>query len=253
MEGGGTATLLCLLWLRDPIIGGPDGQRLHAYSFGAPAVIPLKTALKYRQNITSVVYGCDIVSRVSWGSINNLNKVIVYLCSKERSPNQLLNSTPSSSSLLIAPQSSDTEDFLISRFYSLDGSTSDSFISIDSPRLESSIKHSNFQSSQPNAFSLQSSPSTLPLQSINPDCSTSNNTLQLNRPSSSSPSTSFQSIISGNRTNPFLSEHLNSLSISTLLHLLEARNSLRSSASYSSRDFLDSQIKSAKPNFHFFL
>lgn len=107
--GGGAATCLFLLWIKEPVIAGPDGKRLHAYSFGAPAVVPLESICQYRDNITSVVYARDAFSRLSYGSITNLVNIVLCLCSNERSQQNAALISPSSFNSPIVTQTSISE------------------------------------------------------------------------------------------------------------------------------------------------
>lgn len=291
--GGGTATLLCLLWLRDPVIAGSDGRRLHAFSFGCPAVVTLGTASQYSNNITSIISARDIVSRASWGAMVNLNNVLLHLCSKDRPSLDAIrrsaNSQITDTNLRsisdrtnvngICPNVSYFDDHPIpplSEF--LTPSSSGSFHSdTSSPVIPPDVPSSSkLQSAAPiptieNQNSTHSNNSDVNLSS---DASIPNGR-ELIRPNNSkinrSPytdhlepmefsSTGFTSTalnsaapalehpvvshtVAHQSPNVDLLEHLETLTTSTLLHLLEAKNSLPSSASEESRDYWDSQIR----------
>lgn len=83
--GGGTATLVTRSWLADPDIAGPPhSPRLHGFSFGPPCVVSKEISIQLQRHVTSVAYGSDNVSRISWGSASNLDRLITHLVYPER-------------------------------------------------------------------------------------------------------------------------------------------------------------------------
>eukprot|EP01069_Polyplicarium_translucidae_P005193 Polyplicarium_translucidae@DN2738_c0_g1_i10.p1 len=90
--GGGVASLLTLKWCQDADIVGEDRRRtrVHGYAFAPPCVVQPEVAQSSiaQEHITSVVYGMDITSRASIGSVHRLQQVVLQLCGRPdtRSP-----------------------------------------------------------------------------------------------------------------------------------------------------------------------
>lgn len=68
--GGGTATLLAIRWIN--LLPEEYRHQVQAYSFGAPCVVSQKDAIRYKDQIYSIIYGRDIVSRLSFGTVRDL-------------------------------------------------------------------------------------------------------------------------------------------------------------------------------------
>eukprot|EP01054_Gregarina_sp_Poly1_P000844 Gregarina_sp_Poly_1__843@NODE_11_length_23386_cov_122_075861_g9_i0_p4_GENE_NODE_11_length_23386_cov_122_075861_g9_i0NODE_11_length_23386_cov_122_075861_g9_i0_p4_ORF_typecomplete_len910_score125_47Lipase_3/PF01764_25/1_8e24Hydrolase_4/PF12146_8/5_3e03Hydrolase_4/PF12146_8/0_00048DUF2974/PF11187_8/0_00075Chlorophyllase/PF07224_11/0_0016Chlorophyllase2/PF12740_7/0_01Abhydrolase_6/PF12697_7/5e03Abhydrolase_6/PF12697_7/0_044Abhydrolase_6/PF12697_7/1_2e04UPF0227/PF05728_12/0_22DUF3349/PF11829_8/1_5e04 len=80
--GGGVASLLAMKWLCVTAIAGPPPERnkLKAYSFGAPAICTADIAASFKNHIWSVTNGRDIISRLSFGSVQNMTKLLLAIC-----------------------------------------------------------------------------------------------------------------------------------------------------------------------------
>jgi len=84
--GAGVAALLALSWA-DPTTcltvsssGLPVGRRVSAYCFATPCITcPALSALSY-ELVTSFAYSHDIVSRLSLGSVRDMNRAALWLC-----------------------------------------------------------------------------------------------------------------------------------------------------------------------------
>lgn len=74
--GAGTTCLLSLLWLSDPEIM-EYGFRSIAYA--PPPTISKELVPFMKDYVTSVVYGNDVVPRLSFGSLMDMSKVVVNL------------------------------------------------------------------------------------------------------------------------------------------------------------------------------
>lgn len=87
--GGGVASLLAMKWLRDSTISGPPPTRarLKAFSYGAPAVCTANIAASFRNNIWSITNGRDIISRLSYGSVRNMTKLLLAICEHSQASN----------------------------------------------------------------------------------------------------------------------------------------------------------------------
>ncbi|KAF8590254.1 alpha/beta-hydrolase [Ramaria rubella] len=84
--GAGVASLLALMW-SDPRIcrtvpssGLPSNRRVSVYCFAPPCITSPALSRLCKSLITSIVYSFDVVSRLSLGSIRDLNKAAFWLC-----------------------------------------------------------------------------------------------------------------------------------------------------------------------------
>eukprot|EP01053_Blabericola_migrator_P001845 Blabericola_migrator_1__1844@NODE_14_length_24048_cov_80_277428_g11_i0_p5_GENE_NODE_14_length_24048_cov_80_277428_g11_i0NODE_14_length_24048_cov_80_277428_g11_i0_p5_ORF_typecomplete_len866_score107_95Lipase_3/PF01764_25/1_2e04Lipase_3/PF01764_25/3_2e22DUF2974/PF11187_8/0_0039UPF0147/PF03685_13/0_77UPF0147/PF03685_13/97Hydrolase_4/PF12146_8/7_2e03Hydrolase_4/PF12146_8/0_078Chlorophyllase2/PF12740_7/0_11Chlorophyllase2/PF12740_7/3_3e03Chlorophyllase/PF07224_11/0_24_NODE_14_length_24048_cov_80_2774 len=84
--GGGVASLLTMKWLNITAIAGPAPVRpkLRAYSYGAPAICTSSIATNFKQHIWSVTNGRDIISRLSYGSVRNMTKLLLAVCEQSK-------------------------------------------------------------------------------------------------------------------------------------------------------------------------
>ncbi|KAI9063504.1 alpha/beta-hydrolase [Trametes sanguinea] len=89
--GAGVAALLALMWatpetrLTHRTSGLPINRQVTAYCFAPPCLVSPKLGAKAAASglITSFVYGHDIVSRLSLGSVRDLTRAAVWLCAAE--------------------------------------------------------------------------------------------------------------------------------------------------------------------------
>ncbi|KAL7281997.1 hypothetical protein ACG7TL_003464 [Trametes sanguinea] len=89
--GAGVAALLALMWaspetrLTHRASGLPINRQVTAYCFAPPCLVSPKLGAKAAASglITSFVYGHDIVSRLSLGSVRDLTRAAVWLCAAE--------------------------------------------------------------------------------------------------------------------------------------------------------------------------
>ncbi|KAI1788937.1 alpha/beta-hydrolase [Ganoderma leucocontextum] len=89
--GAGVAALLALMWatpetcLTHKASGLPVGRRVSSYCFAPPCVVSPRLSAKAAASglIISFVYGHDIVSRLSLGSVRDLTRGAVWLCAAE--------------------------------------------------------------------------------------------------------------------------------------------------------------------------
>ncbi|KAI0057714.1 alpha/beta-hydrolase [Artomyces pyxidatus] len=84
--GSGVASLLGLMWA-DPKTcltvrssGLPVGRRVSVYCFGPPCLTDARLGTLAANMITSFVYSHDVVSRLSLGSIRDMNRAAAWLC-----------------------------------------------------------------------------------------------------------------------------------------------------------------------------
>jgi len=77
--GAGTAALLSLLLYSNYTFP------IHCYSYAPPAIMSLDLASKCQKFVTSIIVNDDLVPRMSWGSIEDLKKIVVNLLSKNDS------------------------------------------------------------------------------------------------------------------------------------------------------------------------
>ncbi|KAI0038005.1 alpha/beta-hydrolase [Auriscalpium vulgare] len=84
--GSGVAALLGLMWA-DPKTcltvrssGLPVGRRVSVFCFGPPCLTDARLAKLSANLITSFVYSHDVVSRLSLGSIRDMNRAAAWLC-----------------------------------------------------------------------------------------------------------------------------------------------------------------------------
>ncbi|KAI8062360.1 Alpha/Beta hydrolase protein [Gilbertella persicaria] len=93
--GGGVASLLCVLWSQQikrdqgnkrlPSFvtsnqsGLPAGRPIHCYAYGPPGVMSLELSNYCAGLVTSVVYGYDIVSSLSWGILKDFKNIATSL------------------------------------------------------------------------------------------------------------------------------------------------------------------------------
>jgi len=77
--GGGMATLMAFLYLVHPLkaMKGDPKDKIRAYSYGGASVLSKDFDLYLKHVVTSVVFGNDIVPRLSYGSIKDLCKIIL--------------------------------------------------------------------------------------------------------------------------------------------------------------------------------
>lgn len=61
---------------------------LHCFAFACPPVLSLDLAHKVKDFITTVVLNDDIICRMSWGSLEDLKKIILNLMSQTDSNTQ---------------------------------------------------------------------------------------------------------------------------------------------------------------------
>ncbi|KIJ32331.1 hypothetical protein M422DRAFT_35874 [Sphaerobolus stellatus SS14] len=87
--GAGLATLFALMWA-DPVTcrtvpssGLPSNHRVSVYCFAPPCVTSGSLSRLCRDMVTSLVYSYDFVSRLSLGSIRDLNRAAYWLCEGE--------------------------------------------------------------------------------------------------------------------------------------------------------------------------
>jgi len=80
--GGGVATLLTLLWATIPLF---RARNIQGYSYASPCSVcaSISQAPFTRQHVTSVVYGDDLVSRLSLASFRELQRDIVATSMEE--------------------------------------------------------------------------------------------------------------------------------------------------------------------------
>ncbi|KAF8509432.1 hypothetical protein BU17DRAFT_98961 [Hysterangium stoloniferum] len=84
--GAGVATLLALMWADPttcrtvPSSGLSPNRRVSVYCFAPPCVTSPSLSRLCRNLITSLVYSFDCVSRLSLGSMRDLNKAVFWLC-----------------------------------------------------------------------------------------------------------------------------------------------------------------------------
>ncbi|KAI0352780.1 alpha/beta-hydrolase [Trametes cingulata] len=89
--GAGVAGLLALMWaspetrLTHRASGLPINRQVTAYCFAPPCLVSPRLSAKAAASglITSFVYGHDIVSRLSLGSVRDLTRAAVWLCAAE--------------------------------------------------------------------------------------------------------------------------------------------------------------------------
>ncbi|KAI0637616.1 alpha/beta-hydrolase [Trametes polyzona] len=89
--GAGVAALLALMWaspetrLTHRASGLPINRQVTAYCFAPPCIVSPRLSAKAAASglITSFVYGHDIVSRLSLGSVRDLTRAAVWLCAAE--------------------------------------------------------------------------------------------------------------------------------------------------------------------------
>ncbi|KAI8984919.1 alpha/beta-hydrolase [Trametes punicea] len=89
--GAGVAALLSLMWaspetrLTHRASGLPINRQVAAYCFAPPCLVSPRLGAKAAASglITSFVYGHDIVSRLSLGSVRDLTRAAVWLCAAE--------------------------------------------------------------------------------------------------------------------------------------------------------------------------
>ncbi|KAI0366229.1 alpha/beta-hydrolase [Pilatotrama ljubarskyi] len=89
--GAGVAGLLALMWaspetrLTHRASGLPINREVAAYCFAPPCLVSPRLSAKAAASglITSFVYGHDIVSRLSLGSVRDLTRAAVWLCAAE--------------------------------------------------------------------------------------------------------------------------------------------------------------------------
>ncbi|KAI0706920.1 alpha/beta-hydrolase [Cerioporus squamosus] len=89
--GAGVAALLALMWaspetrLTHRASGLPTNRRVSAYCFAPPCVVSPRLSARAAASglIVSFVYGHDIVSRLSLGSVRDLTRGAAWLCAAE--------------------------------------------------------------------------------------------------------------------------------------------------------------------------
>ncbi|KAI0315055.1 hypothetical protein OF83DRAFT_1201648 [Amylostereum chailletii] len=84
--GSGVAVLLAMMWA-DPKTcltvrssGLPVGRRVSVYCFGPPCLTDARLGALASNLVTSFVYSHDVVSRLSLGSIRDMNRAAAWLC-----------------------------------------------------------------------------------------------------------------------------------------------------------------------------
>lgn len=92
--GGGVASLLTLMWLKDselnPASGGP-ARRLACFAFGAPGVVSPALAHVGFGFVWNFVLGSDVVCRLGAGTVADLCSVLLALTVDVRRQNELVN------------------------------------------------------------------------------------------------------------------------------------------------------------------
>lgn len=89
--GAGVASLLALTWANPETCltvlssGLPVGRRVSAYIFAPPCLVSPALSKRSRRLITSFTYSHDIVSRLSLGSVRDMNRVAAWLCEANKS------------------------------------------------------------------------------------------------------------------------------------------------------------------------
>ncbi|KAI5119748.1 hypothetical protein M0805_004080 [Coniferiporia weirii] len=84
--GAGVAALLALTWANPETCltvrssGFPVGRKVSAYCFAPPCLVSPALSTLSNKLITSFVYSHDIVSRLSLGSVRDMNRVASWLC-----------------------------------------------------------------------------------------------------------------------------------------------------------------------------
>ncbi|THH05489.1 hypothetical protein EW145_g4766 [Phellinidium pouzarii] len=91
--GAGVAALLALTWanpetcLTVPSSGLPVGRRVTAYCFAPPCLVSPALSTLSNKLITSFVYSHDVVSRLSLGSVRDMNRAASWLCEANKANN----------------------------------------------------------------------------------------------------------------------------------------------------------------------
>ncbi|KZV68941.1 alpha/beta-hydrolase [Peniophora sp. CONT] len=87
--GSGVAALLGMMWA-DPKTcltvrssGLPVGRRVSVYCFGPPCLTDARLSKLAENMVTSFVYSHDVVSRLSLGSIRDMNRAAAWLCQSQ--------------------------------------------------------------------------------------------------------------------------------------------------------------------------
>ncbi|KAI0027926.1 hypothetical protein K488DRAFT_80930 [Vararia minispora EC-137] len=87
--GSGVAALLGMMWA-DPSTcltvrssGLPIGRRVSVYCFGPPCLTDARLSAHSANLITSFVYSHDVVSRLSLGSMRDMNRAAAWLCAAQ--------------------------------------------------------------------------------------------------------------------------------------------------------------------------
>lgn len=85
--GGGVATLLAIRWVN--MLPIEFQKKVFAYSFGSPCVVSRTDAELYQERVFSVIFGRDLIARLSYGSVRDLLLTLHGLsnCKNSASPN----------------------------------------------------------------------------------------------------------------------------------------------------------------------
>lgn len=68
--GAGVASLVAKKWIDE--LPAEHHSRITCIGFATPCIVPPESAAKYRQNIHTIVFGRDVVPRLSFGSVRDL-------------------------------------------------------------------------------------------------------------------------------------------------------------------------------------
>jgi len=73
------ATLMAFLYLVHPLksIKGDMRKKMRAYSYGGASVLSKDVDMYLKDVVTSMVFGNDIVPRLSYGSVKDICKIIL--------------------------------------------------------------------------------------------------------------------------------------------------------------------------------
>ncbi|KAH8115793.1 hypothetical protein DFH11DRAFT_1876939 [Phellopilus nigrolimitatus] len=88
--GAGVAALLALTWANPATCltvassGLPAGRRVSAYCFAPPCIVSPALSALSNPLITSFVYSHDVVSRLSLGTVRDMNRAAAWLCEANR-------------------------------------------------------------------------------------------------------------------------------------------------------------------------
>jgi len=77
--GGGTATILAIIWHNDRVIG----PRVRGVAFASAASVSKELAEFCTEFVTTVIYADDVVSRLSLRTVENLRHILVAMCTEE--------------------------------------------------------------------------------------------------------------------------------------------------------------------------